>query len=342
MEQSIQSKTFSVNSKSRIGAIAGIATGIGLSFLGAGKSEAMVINMTPDATVTGLGNFAQIQTAYNFAALQFTNAFSDNITINITVSSVPGTTTLGLSNTSLQGYYGYTNVTSALNAKKTTAADTTYCAALPANSPAGSFWVVPNAEAKVLGLLNATNTANDGTFTFGRGFTYALDPTNRAVAGAIDYVGLAEHEISEIMGRIYGQGRTNTAGTNIVNTYTPMDLGRFTSSNVRSLNLTDTGVYYSVDNGITNLKKYNDAVTYGGDFQDWVSGTNAGATNDSFNAFSSSNVVNDLSPVDLTVIDTLGYTPVPEPTSAMAIVVAGGYLLARRRRKVIDNSNIIR
>ena len=52
-----------------------------------------------------------------------------------------------------------------------------------------------------MGVL-PNDLSNDGTFTFGGGFSYTYDPNNRAVAGKFDFIGVAMHEISEIMGRI--------------------------------------------------------------------------------------------------------------------------------------------
>ena len=50
--------------------------------------------------------------------------------------------------------------------------------------------------------MTVGNNANpDGTFFFGTNQTYTFDPDNRKVPGAFDFIGTAEHEFSEIMGR---------------------------------------------------------------------------------------------------------------------------------------------
>jgi hypothetical protein len=66
---------------------------------------------------------------------------------------------------------------------------------------------------------------------------------------------------------------------------------------------TGPGRSFSVDNGTTLVKAFNDAAANpGSDFQDWAAGTN-----DSFNAFSEPGVVNDMSEIDLRVMDVIGY-----------------------------------
>ena len=83
--------------------------------------------------------------------------------------------------------------------------------------------------------------------------------------------------------------------------YFPYDLFRFTSSGVRSFDPDDTGVYFSVNDGVTALKFYNP--NNGGDIQDWVTSTPA----DSFDAFISRGVEGTLSAADLTSVDIIGY-----------------------------------
>ena len=80
-----------------------------------------------------------------------------------------------------------------------------------------------------------------------------------------------------------------------------MDLFHYTGAGTRGLNK-GPGRSFSIDNGTTLLKAFNDFNANKGDLQDWADGTN-----DSFNAFSSDGVLNDLSEVDLRVMDVIGY-----------------------------------
>jgi autotransporter-associated beta strand protein len=260
-------------------------------------ARAITINPTYTASVTSHPNSAAIQNAFNYVCLQFKNMYSDPINVNITV--VAGTTGLGGSSTGILGTNTYTQMRTALINDATSAEDTAANASLPALSPlpVGALAVYSRAEAKALNIF-PDDLANDGTFTFNGNLSYSFDPANREPPlGGFDFIAVAEHEASEIMGRIPSLG-TNFFGQQ---DYLPYDMFRWTGAGAR--NLSDAaGVYFSLDSGATNLKNFNFANGNGSDPQDWASGTN-----DAYNAFSSSDVVNLLPPVDFTTCDVMGY-----------------------------------
>lgn len=306
------------------------STALGLGFAvgmnAAAPARALIINPTFDSSITSLSNAAQVEAAINYANGQYQTLFNDPITINITFKSNPGTSILGQSNTSLQFTGGYAATKGALAADSKSADDATAIANLPVADPTGGKnFIASFAEAKALGLRAANNAATDGTVTLGAGFTYTYDPNNRAVSGAIDFIGVVEHEVSEVMGRIGILGNTLGTGQNL---YDPLDLFGYTGPGALNLLPNQNGVNFSINGGATLLKLYNNG-SNGGDNKDWASGTN-----DSYNAFSSSGVKDDITPVDVREMDVIGYDLVttPEPAS-MAILAFGGLgLLARRRR----------
>ena len=304
---------------------------VAAAFLAATPASAgLIINLSFDGTIaTNFGaNTAAMEAAVNFAAQQYDNLFSDPIHVNINVSSVSGTSILGQSNTFIN-QVTYANLRNAVINDKTSADDNTVTGAggdLPAADPVGGNYWVTTAQSKALGIT-ADSLSNDGTMTFGAGFTYTFDPNNRAVPGAIDFIGVVEHEMSEVMGRIGISG--GTIG-NVTNSYTLLDLYDYSGSGVR--HAAGLGGSFSIDNGNTLLKAFN--AVAGGDTRDWASGTN-----DSYNAFSSSGVKNDISAVDVREIDAIGYdlapsANTPEPSTVLltlsALLVGVGV-----RRKLI-------
>jgi hypothetical protein len=179
----------------------------------------------------------------------------------------------------------------------------------------------------------ADNLSTDGTFTFGAGFNYSFDP-NSVGPSQFDFEGVAMHEISEIMGRIGLFGITLGGRPATEADYELYDLFRYTGAGAANRSMTEgSGIYFSIDNGTTNLKNYNFPNGNGSDAQDWASGAN-----DSFNAFSNPGVRNALTPVDLRVMDVIGYdrTTVPEPSTGLLLVaacLAGGFIRRRATRQ---------
>ena len=284
-----------------------------------GTASALTINLTFDSDTVFMNagltpaDIVNMRAACNYSALQFTTNYTDPINVNIFVTAVPGTGTLGMSSTFIFSIPDYATLRNAMVADSTTPDDATALGvggSVPMADPIGGshLYVMTRAQVKALGLA-PDDLSRDGTYTFGGGFTYTYDPANRAVPGAFDFIGVTMHEFSEIMARI------GLMGQNIFGQpdYMQFDLFHFTGAGVRGLN-NGPGRSFSINNGTNLLKAFNNAAMFGGDLQDWASGTN-----DTFNAFSSPGVQNDLTAVDLRVMDVIGYnrvgTPTPTPTA---------------------------
>ncbi len=263
----------------------------------------MILNVIYDSSVANapVGFAAAMTQVVNF----FQNNFSNPTTVTIQVGwgevngQSLGAGALGESVSFLQPTT-YGAITAALGANVTSAADQSSVASLPATDPTNGVYWLTQAEARVLGI--ATGSGVDGFVGFSSvNGIFDFVQSDAITTAKFDFFATAIHEISEIMGRQTLDGMTLGGQAN---SFEPLDLFHFTGLGARTFSGTTVG-YFSADNGATNLDNFNTLTN--GDFGDWA----ASAGHDAFLAFSSSGVINVVSPADMTVMDVLGWTVTP-------------------------------
>jgi hypothetical protein len=288
-----------------------------------GAAGGLVFNITYDSSVSSAP--AGFTSAISAVVSYYESVFNDPTTVNIDVGwgevagQALGSGALAESETNL-GLFSYSQVRTALGDAKS-ADDSPGVASLPGSDPTrGGSFVLSTADAKALGL--GTSASVDGYVGFSSSANYTFDPSNRAVSGAYDFIGVAEHEISEVMGRIALLG-TPLGG--LSRTYTALDLFRYSSPGARQL-VAGNAAYFSLDGGNTSLNNFNTLSS--GDAGDWASG----GGNDSYNAFVSSGVAEPVTANDLRLMDAIGWDrgtvridtpPVVTPTSFNITASAG-------------------
>ncbi len=258
-------------------------------------ASALSFHITYDSSVTTLTNAADFENAFATAAETFSDLFTNVATVNL---SVYFTNEFGLGQSHFQlASSSYTGIKNALSSHRASAVDSNAVASLPGTDPTSTGkWLVPLPEARVLGIWPTNDATEDGEISFSTNVSYTFDPNNRSVSTKFDFIGVAQHELSEILGRA-------TAGLDGGIGYVPYDLFRFTNSGVRSLTIASTtNAYFSLDDGATALRFFY-TNHLAGDIQDWKT-TN---TPDSFDAFVTSGHINPISTVDITAMDVLGY-----------------------------------
>jgi hypothetical protein len=239
-------------------------------------------------------NATAARAAWIAASQIFVSAFSDDIHINITVDALPGTTAFGRSFPNLLSI-AYADLFAAVGAFASTAND------VIAIGPGGSMtptdptngagtWFLARPQAKALHVI-PDDLSDDGGTTFGAGNPFTF--SGAIAAGTFDFQAVCAHEIAEVMGRMGLSGGNNS--------FSLIDNFSYTGAGTKGLR-GGPGNFFSINNGLTLLKQYNDPTVNHLDTRDWL-----GGPPDAFNQFASGGVKNPVSAVDLQVMDVIGY-----------------------------------
>lgn len=239
-------------------------------------------------------NATAARASWEAAAKVFTDAFTDNIHVNITVDAVTDPKVFGRS------FPGFVSISYADLFDRFSAFASTQNDAI-AIGPGGSMtatdptngtgtWQLTRSQAKALGVI-PDDTKDDGGTTFGVGNAFTF--SGPIAAGTFDFQGVAAHEIAEVMGRLGLSGGNNS--------FSLIDNFSYSGPGVKTLQ-GGKGNFFSINNGVTLLKEFNDSSANHLDTRDWAAGTN-----DAFNQFSNGSVRNPVSAVDLQLMDVIGY-----------------------------------
>jgi hypothetical protein len=177
-----------------------------------------------------------------------------------------------------------------------------------ANAP----FLFTGAEGRVLGLLpedTSSAAIPDGAIGFntlsGTGYSWQFSATGTHPT-QFNLQAAALHELTEVMGRVSGEGNLLGLGLPF---FTPLDLFDFSATGTLALS---TGGYFSINNGVTQMGRFND--TANGDAGDWASSNSAADAHtlppglqDPFDAILRPGFNLALSLDDLLVMKVLGY-----------------------------------
>jgi hypothetical protein len=275
----------------------------------------MNFNVTYDSSVTGQSQAFQnlFHGAVN-AALQFyTQAFTNNITVNITFAWASLGQGAVAENSYYYSTYSYATIVNALKATQRSTDDITAYTTLPAADPTGSSgndFMLTATQARLLGLPFGTTPFDDYVWLnsdFGTS-GYTFDPNNRAVSGKFDAIGALEHEISEgVFGRVGNDG----LAVNGVSLYTPLDLFRYTSAGVRDFSPGHND-FFSID-GQHLLTEFNNHNQFGGDVSDWYPTIQGDSFGDAYQGVTGAVTATDLRELDILGWNLAGSTQPPPP-----------------------------
>jgi hypothetical protein len=278
-----------------------------------------------------------------------------NIRLDVGFSSL-GPGILG-STGSTSKVVSYSTVRAALTADRTSSDDVTAVASLSAgsslafftNNSAGTrvfdndgsanntYLSVTTADLKALGITTDANGqpvdtgAADGSIRFSSDFTWDFDPGDGINTGAIDFVGVAFHEIGHALGFVSGvdtvdyySGRGPGAPVNL-NPYaifSTLDLFRFSGNGVSDLSYGGS-TYFSINNGTTNLALFST-----GDFQGdgnqashWKDNLGIGIMDPSSVPAGQANVVTNR---DIQALDVIGWNRVGTQGPSPGSISIGG------------------
>lgn len=317
----------------------GLVVGLGAVVLTMPRADALTINPTFDATITGSDNAATIETAIN-NAVSFYSAFNDPVAVSIDFQVYSTTNYVGR-NLPTWGYASYSDYTAALYSDAV-AANNNHELTGYNNLGAGNTGTQirsTSANLRALGFNVSGTRAANGTLTGSfDGIVYLSSYWIAGFGGTGTYTAIStiQHEVNEVLG-IGGDGSVlNT--TDSAGTIGPIDLFRYSAPATPSLSTSATESYFSLDGGTTSLVEFSQSS--GADYADW--GTYACTVSpcpqyappyvQQAVGTPASPVYLDVGSPEVVALQAIGYD-LPEPGAAAGLATSLlGLAIVRRRR----------
>ena len=183
-----------------------------------------------------------------------------------------------------------------------------------------TYLSVNTANLKALGITTDANNrpvdtgGADASITFSSDFTWDFDPSDGITAGAIDFVGVAFHEIGHALGfesgvdtvdYYSGSGPGAPFNLNPYAIFSTLDLFRYSSAGTRDLSYGGTK-YFSIDGGLTNLALFSTGDFQGDGYQasHWKDGLGIGIMDPTSVPAGQANVITSR---DILAMDVIGW-----------------------------------
>lgn len=296
----------------------------------------IVYELDPSTATAPAGFFDDLTSVANL----FDTLFTNNVTIYLDVGwnkigneDLPADA-VGASVRNQSVTYDYGTILRAPNAP-------TIFTQLSANNPLPSGnYLIGQAEAKALGLIDGavgSQTAPDGWigFTTTPGQNLSWSWSGDVAPGQVSFIGVLEHEITEVMGRVSWSGQSEQlvdssfqVTGSVAGAESVMDLFRYASDGTRATSPGGPGstAYFSTSGtplGVWN--NYPGTAIDQHDLGDWANGQNNAFLFDAFNEAVTQDNPATISSIDLQLMHVLGWElPPPKVQNDNPITVGSG------------------